>query len=136
MDVEKIVAQNELIFEPSYFDSIFSHKGEIKLAASNSVIHEYEAILSYVHSIAWPAWKWISENHPNGDDSNYEVRFDEFSGEEIEICHISEDMLEQFKVEYDKYKQQHIPSSEEIKNHVEALLNKMRKDLGNDEYTF
>lgn len=136
VDVEKIVAKNELIFEPSYYDTIFSRKGEIKLSASNEVIHEYENLLKYVHSIAWPTWKWISENHPEGNDLNYETRYDDETGEELEICHITEGMLDQFQYDYEKYKEEHMPDSKEVKKHVESLLNKMRKDLGNDVYTY
>ena len=72
VDVEKIVTTNEIIFEPQYYDELVSHKAIIKLAASNAVIGAYSDYMRFVFDVACPAWKWISENHPESCKDNFE----------------------------------------------------------------
>lgn len=136
MAVEKIISANELIFDTDYYDSVLEHKGEMKLSASNNVIQEYSNYVEYIHSFAWPFWKWKSDNDPTGDASNYEIIVDEHSGKEDEICHITQDMMDSYEYACRRYKQEHMPDSQEVKSKVESLLNAMRKDLGNDTYKF
>lgn len=136
IDIERVIGLNELVFDTSYYDAIISHKGEMKLFASNDVIHEYEKFLKYVQEIMLSTCKWISENDPEKKEENYELMFDDVSGKEVEICHVTDDMVEQFEYDYCKYKEEHMPDSKEVKHHVESLLNKMRIDLGGDMYEF
>ena len=133
VDVEKIVTTNEIIFEPHYYDELVSHKAIIKLAASNAVIGAYSDYMRFVFDVACPAWKWISENHPESCKDNFEYVYDE-DGNEHEIAHITEDMLKSFDAEYEKYKKEHIPEAKEITSKVDSLLNVMRADLGNEAY--
>lgn len=131
--VEKIVTTNEIIFEPQYYDGLVSHKAIIKLAASNAVIGAYSDYMRFVFDVACPAWKWISENHPESCKDNFEYVYDE-DGNEHEIAHITEDMLKSFDAEYEKYKKEHVPEAKEITSKVDSLLNVMRADLGNEAY--
>lgn len=133
IDVEKIVTTNEIIFEPKYYDELVSHKAKIKLAASNAVIRAYSEYMRFVFDVAFPSWKWISENHPESCKDNFEYVYDE-DGNEHEIAHITEDMLKSFDADYKKYKKEHIPKVEEITSNVDLLLNAMRVDLGNEAY--
>lgn len=133
IDVEKVITTNEVIFAPEYYEQLVSHKAKIKLAASNAVINAYSEYMSFVFDIAFPAWKWISENHPEACKDNFEYVYDE-DGNEHEIAHITEDMLESFKLDYEKYKKEHIPQGKAIAEKVNALLNAMRADLGNEEF--
>lgn len=84
-----------------------SHKAKIKLAASNAVISAYSEYMRFVFDVAFPAWKWISENHPESCEDNFE---------------------------YEKYKKEHVPKAKEITSKVDALLNVMRADLGSEAY--
>ena len=52
----------------------------------------------------------------------------------VNLAHITEDMLESFDAEYEKYKKEHIPEAKEITSKVDSLLNVMRADLGNEAY--
>ena len=124
---------NEIIFEPKYYDELVSHKAKIKLAASNAVISAYSEYMRFVFGVACPAWKWISENHPESCKDNFEYVYDE-DGNEHEIAHITEDMLKSFDAEYEKYKKEHVPKAKEITSKVDSLLNAMRADLGNEAY--
>lgn len=133
IDVEKIVTTNEIIFEPKYYDELVSHKAKIKLAASNAVISAYSEYMRFAFEVAFPVWKWISENHPESCKDNFEYVYDE-DGNEHEIAHIIEDMLKSFGVDYEKYKKEHIPKAKEITLEVDSLLNAMRADLGNEAY--
>lgn len=110
-----------------------SHKAKIKLAASNAVISAYSEYMRFVFEVAFPAWKWISENHPESCKDNFEYVYDEDDNEH-EIAHITEDMLKSFGVDYEKYKKEHIPKAKEITLKVDSLLNAMRADLGNEAY--
>lgn len=132
-DVEKAVTTNEAIFDPKYYDQLVSHKAKIKLAASNAVISAYSEYMRFVFGVACPAWKWISENHPESCKDNFEYVYDE-DGNEHEIAHITEDMLKSFDAEYEKYKKEHVPKAKEITSKVDSLLNAMRADLGNEAY--
>ena len=125
VDVEKIVTTNEIIFEPQYYDELVSHKAII--------IGAYSDYMRFVFDVACPAWKWISENHPESCKDNFEYVYDE-DGNEHEIAHITEDMLKSFDVEYEKYKKEHVPEAKEITSKVDSLLNVMRADLGNEAY--
>lgn len=110
-----------------------SHKAIIKLAASNAVIGAYSDYMRFVFDVACPAWKWISESHPESCKDNFEYVYDE-DGNEYEIAHITEDMLKSFDAEYEKYKKEHVPEAKEITSKVDSLLNAMRADLGNEAY--
>lgn len=133
IDVEKIVTTNEIIFEPKYYEELVSHKAKIKLAASNTVICAYSDYMRFVFYVAFPAWKWISESHPESCKDNFECVYDE-DGNEYEIAHITEAMLKSFDADYEKYKKEHIPKVKEITSKVDSLLNAMRADLGNEAY--
>ena len=89
--------------------------------------------MRFVFDVAYPAWKWISENHPESCKDNFEYVYDE-DGNEHEIAHIIEDMLKSFDAEYEKYKKEHVPEAKEITSKVDSLLNVMRADLGNEAY--
>lgn len=84
-------------------------------------------------AVAFPAWKWILENHPESCKDNFEYVYDE-DGNEHEIAQINEGMLKSFDVDYEKYKREHIPKAKEITSKVDLLLNAMRADLGNEAY--
>lgn len=133
IDVEKVITTNEVIFAPEYYEQLVSNKAKIKLAASNAVINAYSKYMRFVFDVASPAWKWISENHPEGCKDNFEYVYDE-DGNEHEIAHVTEDMLESIKTDYEKYKKEHIPQGKAIAEKVDALLNAMRADLGNEEF--
>lgn len=110
-----------------------SHKAKIKLAASNTVISAYSDYMRFVFNVAFPAWKWISENHLESCKDSFECVYDE-DGNEYEIAHITEAMLKSFDADYEKYKKEHIPKVKEIPSKVDSLLNAMRADLGNEAY--
>lgn len=132
-DVEKAVTTNDVIFDSKYYDQLVSHKAKIKLAASNTVINAYSEYMKFVFDVAYPAWKWIGENHPESDKNNFEYVYDE-DGNEHEIAHITEDMFKCFEADYEKYKKEHIPKAGEITDKVDKLLNAMRADLGNEAF--
>lgn len=132
-DVEKVVTINEIIFDEKYYDQLSLHKAKIKLAASNNVINVYGEYMKFVYDIASPAWEWIEENHPENNKDNFEYVYDE-DGKEHEIAYITEDMYEDFKLAYEKYKKEHIPKNVEISKRVDSLLNAMRIDLGNEAF--
>lgn len=132
-DVEKAITTNDVIFDPKYYDQLVSHKAKIKLAASNAVINAYSEYMKFVFDTAYPAWKWIGENHPESDNNNFEYVYDE-EGNEHEIAHITEEMLKYFEVDYEKYKKEHISKEGDITDKVDKLLNVMRADLGNEAF--
>lgn len=129
-DVDKAVTNSKVIYNPKYYDSLVQHKPEIKLAGSKEVIIAYKDYMRFVFNIAYPAWKWISENHPDANKNNYEYKCDE-DGNEVEISHITEDMLNDFEDDYEKYQQDHMPKREDVQKKVLTLLNAMRADIGN-----
>lgn len=133
IDVEKIISTNEIIFELKYYEQLMSHKAKIKLAASNQVINAYSEYMRFIYDVIFPAQKWVLENCPENCKNNFEYVYDE-DGNEHEIAHITEDMYKYFEANYEKYKKEHIPNTQEITVKVDTLLNAMRADLGNEAY--
>lgn len=76
---------------------------------------------------------WVYKNNPNNNPDNFKYDSDEY-GEEIEISHVTQEMMDIFELQYEEYKREHTPSSNEITNNVDRLLNAMRADLGNSAY--
>ena len=132
---QQLTEEQRKVYLDTYIDveKMVSHKAKIKLAASNAVISAYSEYMRFVFGVACPAWKWISENHPESCKDNFEYVYDE-DGNEHEIAHITEDMLKSFDAEYEKYKKEHVPKAKEITSKVDSLLNAMRADLGNEAY--
>lgn len=63
-------------------DQLVSHKAKIELAASNAVINAYSEHMIFVFDVAYQAWKWISEKHPESDKGNFEYVYDDEEGNE------------------------------------------------------
>lgn len=133
MDVEKIITANEVIFDPDYYKQLDSHRAQIKLAASNAVINAYHDYMKFVYDVQCMISDWVYKNNPNNNPDNFKYDSDEY-GEEIEISHVTQEMMDIFELQYEEYKREHTPSSKEITNNVDRLLNAMRADLGNSAY--
>lgn len=133
IEVEKIITNQELIFERDYYNKLESYKPEMKLAGSNRVIGAYCNYMKFVWEMLSEKEDWISRNNPNANEYNFEPAYDPKYGE-YEINHVTEDMEEQFREKYKEYKQNNTPEQDEIIKKVDELLNAMRKDLGNESY--
>lgn len=133
IEVEKIITNQELIFERNYYNKLESCKSKIKLAGSNRVIDAYCKYMKFVWEMLSKMEDWVSRNDPNANEYNFEPAYDQKYGE-YEINHVTEDMEDQFRKKYKEYKQNNIPEQDEIIKKVDELLNVMRRDLGNESY--
>ena len=124
-DIDELVTKSIRIFDPDYFDKVVSHKAKIKLCGSPAVVKSYEEVFYLCLDVIRPSWEWIVENHPK-NKVDPEVQEVYYSTEEYELdCQI-------FEEKYRKYKENHLPEKKIITEKVGALLNEMRKDLGNE----
>lgn len=71
---------------------------------------------------------WLDENDPAKDEHNYELLIDT-EGEQQEIQHITQMMIEEFNWKYSNYRKEHTPTVEVVEKKIRPLLIAMRKDL-------
>lgn len=132
IEINRILTNNELVFESDYYHKICEYSGLMELVGSNKTILIFEKYIYFLKNKYEKYHTFVLNNDPHRESNNYEVGLTE-EGNEYEVYHGSENDDEIFEMKLKRYKRENISSKDEINKLVFDLINSMRKDIGNNK---
>lgn len=130
--IEPVINKAQLVFDTEYFENISSFKSEMKLFASNATLHAYREYLEYIYDIYHKYRNFLSENDPCENPDNIEPIIGDDGAVKSEINHVRENEIAEFEASAEKYRADHCPTVQRLKDEIVKVLCSMRKDFGND----
>ena len=127
-DVEIIMKKRKLVYDNDFYNMLVLVKPKIKLLASKKTFKAFENFYEYILTKRREFRYFYRSNDPS---NSIEYYFDDDGNEQISNPPCEED-YEDFSIKLDAYKKENTPDLNEIKNHIEALYQSMRTDLGSN----
>ena len=128
--LEQNLANTNIVFENDYRNSLIEIKAQMKLLASNHVLHAFTNYYTWASSVFND---YISFCHEKDPIEFYTVTGPD--GTEDEVPAFNESDLETFRRLADNYIVERNIEDRTVRSKIQSILDAMRDDLGNDKYT-
>lgn len=128
--LERNIANNNVVFQKEYIDSLIKIKSKMKLLASNNVLQVFKVYYKWVVDTYKSYLDFCIKNDPT--DKVHTERTPD--GTEFEVPDFNEHDLEYYEFLQNKYIIDRGIESTTVKSKTQDILNAMRSDLGNDTF--
>lgn len=128
---EMLLHNNNKVYDSEYIKALLQFKPKIKLLSSKKTVKAFRKLFELITQKYEAYRTFCIENDPRDNPDLLEQVFDK-EGNEFTNCHVSEWEISDFENAVEKFKADNMPSKEEISEHITALYEQMRKDLGSN----
>lgn len=126
--IDESINLSDLVFDGDFIEFVDKYKPRIKLLSSQKTFSAYQNYYNFIHEKKFEYDEFCSKENPyNNPDLCYT---DYADGEEIEQCFVTPEHEADFANAQLNYKEQNMPSIDEMQKFIMPLYEAMRKDLG------
>ena len=129
--VEQLLYKSYRIYDAEYINELLKLKPKMKLLASKGTVGKFKDFFEFVVQKYDEYNAFRDENDPRVSPKYFHTYIDE-NGIEQEEWHGTEFEISSYESDAEAFRTKNLPAKEEFSNHITALYEQMREDLGSN----